>query len=471
MRRFLEFAFKDVRTWILLFFVIRLVGITNAPLEVSHNWRQTSVNTVARNFQEIDNNIFYPRFDTAGNASGISGTEFPFLNYLIYISNLLFGYSHWYGRLINLILSSFGTLAFYRLAREWISERVAFNATLIFLVSLWFAFSRKIMPDTLSVSLCLMALWTASDYLKNGNALLLVGYVVLSSVGVLSKIPAIVALSPLAFALFLKDVPLQRKISLVAASIVPLSLAGWWYFYWFDHITTDYVLYRMGPGISKGALQLIEFPLETLNNFYFDALKFSGFASFLFGVYMIIKEKAKTLILISALYSSVFLVFMMQAGYGFRIHEYYTLPFVPLMALVAGVGLASIERSWPRNLLLAVIMIEGVANQQHDFFIKDALEYKLELESLGVEYLSNEGLVVVNGGRNPQMMYFAHRRGWSMESNELLEEGVIPRLKSEGAKYLIWDEHLSYAEPESLPILFSNDDFTFFDLRSGADGQ
>ena len=52
---------RDIRFWIILFFIIRLWGITNAPLEVAHNWRQTTVTMVARNFLEIDNNIFFPR--------------------------------------------------------------------------------------------------------------------------------------------------------------------------------------------------------------------------------------------------------------------------------------------------------------------------------------------------------------------------------------------------------------------------
>ena len=53
--------FTDIRFWILLFFFLRLYGITNAPLEISHNWRQSLTNMIARNFLEIDNNILYPR--------------------------------------------------------------------------------------------------------------------------------------------------------------------------------------------------------------------------------------------------------------------------------------------------------------------------------------------------------------------------------------------------------------------------
>ena len=37
-----------------LFFLIRLIGITNPPLEIAHNWRQVTGLMVARNYLEID---------------------------------------------------------------------------------------------------------------------------------------------------------------------------------------------------------------------------------------------------------------------------------------------------------------------------------------------------------------------------------------------------------------------------------
>ncbi|HAQ70069.1 MAG TPA: hypothetical protein DCR48_03750 [Flavobacteriales bacterium] len=461
----LEKLLGDIRFWIVLFFLIRLIGITNPPLEVAHNWRQTAVNTVARNFHEIDNNIFYPRFDTAGNSSGISGTEFPLFNYLIYLSNLIFGYSHWYGRLINLIVSSFGIWAFYQVVKDHFSEKTAFYGTIVLLSSLWFAFSRKIMPDTFSISLCLISLAFALRFLKNGGFMQLLLYCLFASLGILSKIPAIVVLTPLAFSILSEHYPLQRKFWLISISIIPLAFSAWWYFYWFDHITDDFVLYRMGPGIQKGFFQLIATPNLTLNNFYFDALKFSGFALTLFGVYKIIKRKDIKLLAVVVLYSFAFLVFMLQAGYGFRIHEYYTLPYVPLMALIAGYGLSLVRKPFWGYLLLTIIVFEGILNQQHDFFIKDNNWYKLGLESLVSEVAEKDELVIVNGGENPQMMYFAHRRGWSIDAETLSKKGEIQTLRYEGASYLIWDKHLSSQFHTQLPVLFENEDFVFYDLR------
>ncbi|MBA4058027.1 MAG: hypothetical protein C0490_25140, partial [Marivirga sp.] len=99
----------DIRFWILFFFILRMYGITNPPLEVGQNWRQTDVLMIARNFYENNANIFYPTVDLGGGEmTGIVGTELPLLNYLIYLVSLVFGYDHWYGRIIVLIFSSVG---------------------------------------------------------------------------------------------------------------------------------------------------------------------------------------------------------------------------------------------------------------------------------------------------------------------------------------------------------------------------
>ena len=117
---------SDIRFWIILFFVIRLVGITNPPLEAGHNWRQSSVNMIARNYQEDKTTFFYPMLDVGAPNSGITGTEFPIYNYAIAIVAKVFGWNHWYGRLINLLISSLGIYFFFLTIRIWQDDRAAF---------------------------------------------------------------------------------------------------------------------------------------------------------------------------------------------------------------------------------------------------------------------------------------------------------------------------------------------------------
>src|SRR3954464_13688102 len=110
---------KDIRIWLFIFFIVRLYGITNPPLEGAANWRQCDVLMIARNFYEHNPDILYPTVDVAGEKSGIVGSEFPIYNYLIYLVSFVFGFNDWYGRLINLIMSSLGVFYFHKLIEQY----------------------------------------------------------------------------------------------------------------------------------------------------------------------------------------------------------------------------------------------------------------------------------------------------------------------------------------------------------------
>ena len=100
-----KIKFKSIESLILLFFVIRLYGIWFPPLETWHSWRQTLTNMMARNMNEGNFSLLYPVVDMGGERTGIIGTEFPLYQSIIAIFNHLFGYEHWYGRLISLIVN------------------------------------------------------------------------------------------------------------------------------------------------------------------------------------------------------------------------------------------------------------------------------------------------------------------------------------------------------------------------------
>ncbi len=158
-------ATKSIFFWIALFFLVRLFGITAPPLEYQHNWRQVSGLMVARNFLENNCNILFPETDDFRSNKANVGMEFPLLNYLHYIISLLFGFEHWYGRLINLIISSLGLMAFYKILLFLLKNKeVALFSTILLASSIWFSFSRKMMPDTFSVSLVFIGIYFGQNF-------------------------------------------------------------------------------------------------------------------------------------------------------------------------------------------------------------------------------------------------------------------------------------------------------------------
>jgi 4-amino-4-deoxy-L-arabinose transferase-like glycosyltransferase len=434
---------EDIRFWILLFFIIRLFGITNPPLEVGHNWRQTTVAMIARNFHEIDANIFYPRIDIAGELTGITGMEFPLLNYLIYIAFKIFGYQHWYGRLINLFISSFGLWFFYKLSKKYFTRQVAFYATIILAASIWFQFSRKMMPDTFAMSFIIASIYFGTNYFETNlpqkKYLNLSGYVLLMMLGVLSKLPSGYLLVVFGLFVFNKQISIRERLIFVFASSLGLIPVFIWYFYWVPYLVENFGFwhYSMGRNLEQGVREIIQNIPDTLSKFYDTALKYIGFAAFLFGlVYSIIKRE-KTVLLLFILSFFSFCVIIFKAGFYFPLHNYYVIPFVPVMALIAGYGLTKIANSKIAIVLLIAISIEGIANQQHDFRIKEKDLYLLNLETELDKISQRDDLIIINSSNYPTPMYFAHRKGW-VNSNEMIQDSsYINELMDKGLKYIL----------------------------------
>ena len=467
---FKEKWLSDIRFWILLFFIIRMYGITNAPLEVGHNWRQSLTNMIARNFLQIDNNILYPRIDVDGNKSGIMATEFPLFNYLIYLVAKIFGYSHWYGRLINLIISSFGIFYFYKIVKRFLTEPLAFYASLILLSSIWFAFSRKSMPDTFCISLVIIGIYHGLIYLYEKRFMSMILFFMFSSLGVLCKIPAIYLLSLFLISLFDKQIQVYLKINLIIAGIGILLLTIVWYFYWDPYLLTTFGIQLYFPkSLLDGFKELVTYAPDTFEKFYFSALEsFVAFALFLCGLFFIIKQKQKTILFISLIASFFFFLFICKTGYVFSTHSYYIIPYVPIMAIVAAFSLEKMKNKKLKIGIVFIVMVEGALNQQYDLRIKDSEKYKLGMEKMADKLSLKSDLVVINGGQNPQEIYFLNRRGWSVDKEKLADHFSIRAWQQKGAKYIFIDKHNENQVDlsKSFKVVYNDEDFIVYSLRN-----
>jgi 4-amino-4-deoxy-L-arabinose transferase-like glycosyltransferase len=364
------------------------------------------------------------------------------------------------------VVSSIGVFYFYKLIREIFNERVAFSAAFILSTSIWFGFARKIMPDTFSVALMIISLYYAWDYLTNGRRFSLVLFFVLSSLAMLCKIPALSLFSALGIVFFIREIPVKRKVYMYITGTLSFLIAGLWYFYWVPHLlqSYDYQLY-FPKGIVEGIQEIIPLLPEALEKFYFSSLmSFIAFACFLAGLVLILRSKNQLFKITLALVFLVFVVFIIKTGAVFPLHSYYVIPFVPLMALVAGYFISKIPLRF-QYILLGLIAIEAIANQQHDFFIKDSEKYKLGLEQVAEKTIPKGDLIIINGGASPQQIYLSHRKGWTVESEKLQSTTYIDSLSTLGAKYLILDTKKFGGEIKTYPKIYTDDHFAVYDLR------
>lgn len=395
---------------------------------------------IARNFYERSQNILYPTVDVAGEKTGIVGCEFPILNYLIFLMSSVFGFHDWFGRLINLFVSSIGVLCFYKLIRKYFDEPSAFNSSIILLVSLWFTYSRKTIPDTFAASICLAGLLFAFQFLENGKWYHLLLYTVLGLLGCLSRISAAGLLTVLALPVFLGQYSLQKKVALSICSVPILIGVYWWYFVWVPYLnnTFEYQMFFMGMPLRDGIKALLNVWPTALARLYDTPLKYTGFLTFMAGMFLLIRKKQWLPLATFLLPFLVFLLVIFKSGASIVDDEYYVLMIIPAMALIAGCGLAQVNNKIVVAIVLVAISVEGIANRIHDFRIRQPYAEMEKLEGLMDKVSVPTDRIAINGGAaSGTAMFMAHRRGWRVLPELFSDSTYMDYLKQNDCKYVL----------------------------------
>lgn len=394
-------------------FAVRLVNITAPPLERSHSWRQTTGLMVARNFTTADGNILRPQIDERADTSGHINMEFPLLPWIHGQIGQWIGYEHWYSRCINLMVVMGGLWCFFLILARWHAERLAATATAILALSMWFSFGRKSMPDTFSCALVIMGIESLLRAIDKGGAWRWIAAALVLSAGVLSKLPAGVLLFPLP--LLFKGQTAKNQIALTLTGLSVLVSVGWWYGVHGPELAREAgTWFHQGQSLAEATSSLWNNAGELAGRFVFGALRtYVGFAALLLGLVSLVrrKEPGSTTRWIVGAMTLGCAALMLRAGFYFHHHDYYIMPYVPAMALMAAVGLEVLPSRWAAAAL-SVILVEAGLNQQHDFKVPEGEKPKLELSTLAQDHIPLDGHVVVVGQGNPLELYLLNRKGW-----------------------------------------------------------
>ena len=137
--------------------------------------------------------------------------------------------------------------------------------------------------------------------------------------------------------------------------------------------------------------------------------------------------------------------------------------------LFVAYAITQIKKQSIQILLLFAITTESIANQQHDFRIKRSELYKLSLEGIADKVSLPTDLIAINGDKNPQLMYFAHRKGWTIASDKVGDSVFMNEIISSGCKFLFMDKH-SFSDKDMISnknwdIVFNNEHFVVYSLR------
>lgn len=435
-----NFSWKSIEFYLTSLFLVRLYGIWFPTLETWHSWRQTLTNMMARNMNEHQFTFLYPEIDMAGAKSGIIGSEFPLFQNLIAGCNEIFGYDHWYGRLIALISSTVASWCFFRIIEAIWNKRTAWFSTVVFTCSLWFSFSRKSMPDTFAVSLVIIGFYFLMRFLmERKNLFLFFGFLGIT-LGGLCKIPAVYLFVLILPFLFQTKFQFKTRLVLLGTIGVASMIIGWWYFIWVPYLVRTYDFELFFPkGIMEGIREIQPYWADFWQQIYFGALRsYIALLPLLFGLGWLVIQNNRKYIPYFVLPILVFLLFAIKTGTVFPTHNYYVLPLVPLLAVLVGLGLQRLDNRFALALIL-IIAIEGIGNQIADFRIKEEVKYKLELAKELDSILPRSNKIVLTTGSNPEWMYWFHRKGWSVTSERIQDSVSLNELTNEGARYLVLD--------------------------------
>lgn len=438
---------SNIFVWIALFFLLHLIGIWNPPIEAAHSWRQATGLMVARNYFAGNTSFWYPMVDETSGGTGIIGMEFPLLYYIQGKLGLLVGFHVGIGRLLNVLISTLGLAYFYALVRRFSAEKTAFYATLLLMVSCFFMYSRKVMPDTEALAVYLIGIYYFFQALRYGRWRDVVLTFVMLSLGLLLKISVLPLLAFVVFA-FVKTSNEPKKPAVFLIPLLSLIPAFLWYFIWNPYLASHFgSWYNLGSGLLDGGKAFLDSPFLLLEQLVFHPfLSYLAFGLFVFGIIRLVKSGVSWAWKLSLPFFLVlFSGYALKAGVIFLTHEYYILPAVPLLAIVGGYALSILGKyAW---ILMLCISTEAIGNQLYDFRLNQPETYKLGLEHLAEQYIPEDSLVAINGNSNPQELYLLGRKGWNLSDEAFRQKGVVNELTTKGCAYLVVNKRSLFELP------------------------
>ncbi len=467
--RFSWEIFLDIRLYVACLFVAGLFTL-DAPFHGDHWHRQAIVAEIARNFYELGINPFYPQSNICGALSpNYFASEFPLLQTLQALGYYLFGEEFWWGRLVNWAVSCLGLVFFAKLTDAIAGPRAGLYASLALIGSIFITYGRKYMPDTFSLSLVIIGTYYLWRYLETGNWRRLAGGGLLVALGILSKIPSVTVVTFLGVAYLDGMIPFRRKVMVSGVLALCAALMGSWYFYWMPHLQSitncEPLIYPVS--FSEGWDQIVhQYPYKTFDRLRVNAWRsWLPFYGFLLGVVVAVLRGKWRIVAAGAAYALLSFLFILKTGHVFPTHVYYVIPILPLMAFFIGFLMNS---RWipPAGSLVVMLLLTIPAIQ---FTIDDLrlypdlpeIELEKKLDELGV---GREDLIMVMGKTlRPTLMYYTHRRGWSVNPDIVDHPKWFPDYRRDGLTTLILDRRM---RDDTMPfhLLYSDENFYIYDI-------
>lgn len=464
--------FTDTKWFLILGIALSFVlhsFFFNNPPRYMHTWRQTITLSVARNFYEEEMNILKPRVDNRYDTKGITGCQFPSYEFLLANIYKVTGENYFVQRVYAYAWHLLGVAGMYFLALLLTKNRKIANYSLwIYLWSpMLFYYGISALPDNTALPMSIWGLYFCLRWIhklaniedENTNVFYLGGMALLTS-----ALAGMTKMQYLAFGFFViayvfhyrNKINITKWLALsIFGGVVAILTLGWYKYanYLIEQSGfSDFVVsVAFDKDIVKGLKTLSSNLISSLPE---NILNFASFTLFVIGVYWAFKNKIhKTVLGISMLvWVIVFIAYHIIELSKMGDHDYYMMPYMPILVLVAAYGAYKVDvefsKKWILVLLILIqpllvfvrIVIPGFLDKNPRIPIE---LYEAESRDKLQKAVPNSALCIVGPDVSKCInYYFIHKKGFGFGSNdELFEKNKQGEVNLEnyinrGAKYI-----------------------------------
>ncbi len=333
------------KKWLIAVIAVYLMVRTNIAALSSygfyHGWNEGYYSLIAMNYfsGSLWEQVAYPGV--------IFSSAPPFFSYAVYASFNLFGISDISARLVSILSEVIAVMGVYILARELYNEKTASLAAIIFIFIpwniLWFG---RAQTDPLMTALMTLAIALYVRAYKNDKSMLPFG--ISLGLAVFTKQPALAALPIVLIWSYFQGINKKQILNAIMclfAGLIPFLV-------WLSYYAVS-GKFEVVFNIIFGELAYRSEPFSDLSRVItFSAAGISPLVIAAASYQMFRERNVKNILIIWLLIFGIFVILRTPPS-----HEYYSLPLMGPMAIMAGAGIISISQSLNKKSAMPLILL------------------------------------------------------------------------------------------------------------------
>ena len=473
-----------------------IVDIFSKRPQSLHQWRQTDCLSFTENYYSFGAKFNEPQVHNMASTEGKASGEFPILYFTVAQIWKITGKSEGIYRLFSMLIALLGFYALFRISfRLTNSSIVSIIAPLLLYSSALFPFyAWNFLPNVPALSFAFLSVWLLLQWNSENKTHQLIIAILFICLAGLIKISSLIAPLAALGSIFIFSINNKRKVLLVIASMLVLSLS---LYAWYSYSQAYNVAYASNAFILdfvpiwNMSSSEIDHVLEIFNahwrtHFYSETAYFLFFILALISLLIFIVRqmwKALSFALILGIGALSYILLFFQ---NLRYHDYYLVELFIIPAAICIGFLYAIkewEHPWFKTLGSALFAIfiyteagharSKMAERFNDFYNEHHLKHYKVLENLDAQLTALEigpnDLVISIPDDAPNIsLYLINRRGFSNYGNKNRDRESIEASIKAGAKFLFVNEpsllEENYLEPFTQDQVYQKDNLTIYRL-------